>query len=77
MPPKVVANIENYKENYKGGRFILWGTTTLGIDIQLREITPTEKFLFHKWRHGGNICFLTPMITVFLPISRKLCKIGD
>ena len=29
------------------------------------------------WRHGGHICFLTPMITLFWLISRKLCKIGD
>ena len=32
---------------------------------------------FKKWRHGGHICFLTPMITLFWLISRKLCKIGD
>ena len=32
---------------------------------------------FQKWRHGGHICFLTPMVTLFWPISRKLCKIGD
>ena len=32
---------------------------------------------FQKLRHGGDICFFTPMITLFLPISRKLCKIGD
>ena len=30
-----------------------------------------------KWRHGGHICVLTPMITLFWLISRKLCKIGD
>ena len=24
-----------------------------------------------------HICFLTPMITRFWPISQKLCKIGD
>ena len=32
---------------------------------------------FQKWRHGGHICFLTPMITLFWLISRKLWKIGD
>ena len=32
---------------------------------------------FKKWRHGGHICFLTPMITLFWLISRKFCKIGD
>ena len=32
---------------------------------------------FKKWRHGGHICFLTRMITLFWLISRKLCKIGD
>ena len=32
---------------------------------------------FKKWRHGGHICFFTPMITLFWLISRKLCKIGD
>ena len=31
---------------------------------------------FQKWRHGGHICVLTPVITLFWPISRKLCKIG-
>ena len=31
---------------------------------------------FKKWRHGSHICFWTPMITLFWPISRKLCKIG-
>ena len=32
---------------------------------------------FKKWRHGGHICFFTPMITLFWLMSRKLCKIGD
>ena len=31
---------------------------------------------FQKWRHSVYICFLTPMITLFWPISLKLCKIG-
>ena len=31
---------------------------------------------FQKLRHGGHICFLTPMITLCWPISRKLCTIG-
>ena len=34
---------------------------------------------FKKWRHGGHICFLTPIITLFwlIGLSRKLWKIGD
>ena len=32
---------------------------------------------FQKWRHGGHIWgFFYPMITLFWPISRKLCKIA-
>ena len=29
---------------------------------------------FKKWHRGGHICFLTPMITLFWPISQELCK---
>ena len=27
---------------------------------------------FLKWRHGGHVCFLTPMITVLAYISKSV-----
>ena len=56
-----------------------WISFKLGTERKLRRAnmyTHLFSVRFQKWRHGGHICFLTLMITLFWPISPKLCKIG-
>ena len=60
--------------NYNSISFKLGAERTLGMANMNAHLFSVW---FKKWRHRGHICFLTPMITLFWLISRKLCKIGD